>query len=68
MSVMARVVSLLLISTMVAGVDMSAQMGCPATGNVAESFLLLVAQMTALQKIFWATMKNVSNFCCCSSV
>jgi hypothetical protein len=37
---------------MVAGVDMSAQLGCPATGNVAESFLLLVAEMAAMQEIF----------------
>ncbi len=67
-AVMARVVCLLFIPAMIARVYMSPQMGCPATGNVVESFLLLMAQMAALQKIFWATMKNGSNFCCFSFI
>jgi hypothetical protein len=47
---------------------MPAQMGSPAAGNVAESFLLLAAQMTALQKFFRTAMKNGSNFCCFSFI
>lgn len=52
MSVVARVVCLLFVSAMVADVDMPAQLGCSATGNVVESFLLLVADMIVMQKIF----------------
>jgi hypothetical protein len=52
MPVVTGVVCLLFILAMGAGIDMSAQLGSTATGNVGESFLLLVTELFAVQEIF----------------